>query len=279
MSYIELKIHGTHDFPLELYCLNQNHPKYEMTFHWHPNIEIVRVLSGSLAITLNNREYTANPGDVVFIGSETVHGAVPYDCEYECLVYNPEFLPSISFNGRSFSEEICNNTVQANEFYPYEDDEFHQCVNTLFEEMKTRDEASRYIVPGMLCRLYGIIIRGGMFSSASSSGTSASGAIVKLKKVLQFIRSSYDTQISLDDMAAQASMSTKYFCSFFKKMTHKSPVEYLIAYRIERACRKLIGTDKSVTDIAFECGFNDLSYFIKTFKEQKGVSPGVFRNM
>ena len=53
-------------------------------------------------------------------------------------------------------------------------------------------------------------------------------------------------------------------------MTRKSPVEYLNLYRIERASRKLLNSDMSVTDVAFACGFNDLSYFIKTFKAVKG---------
>ena len=74
-------------------------------------------------------------------------------------------------------------------------------------------------------------------------------------------------------------MSPKYFCAFFKNMTKKSPVEYLNSYRVERAARKLLNSDLSVTDIAFSCGFNDLSYFIKTFKAEKGVTPAKFRSL
>ena len=54
-------------------------------------------------------------------------------------------------------------------------------------------------------------------------------------------------------------------------------MEYLTLYRIEKASRKLINTDSSVTSIAFSCGFNDLSYFIKTFKKVKGITPAKFR--
>ena len=72
-------------------------------------------------------------------------------------------------------------------------------------------------------------------------------------------------------------MSPQYFCTFFKQMTDKTPFAYVNAYRIERACRKLLGTDLSVTEIAYSCGFNDLSYFIKTFKAEKGMTPRAFR--
>jgi AraC-like DNA-binding protein len=60
-------------------------------------------------------------------------------------------------------------------------------------------------------------------------------------------------------------------------MTGTTPINYLLTYRIERAARKLLGSDLSVTQIAYDCGFNDLSYFIKTFKTFKKVSPKDYR--
>ena len=60
-------------------------------------------------------------------------------------------------------------------------------------------------------------------------------------------------------------------------MTAKTPMEYLNSYRIEKAAAKLLSTDESVTDIAYSCGFNDLSYFIKVFRDFKGISPKQFR--
>ena len=101
--------------------------------------------------------------------------------------------------------------------------------------------------------------------------------VVTLKKALAYIRNSYDTPITLMDIANSAGISPKYLCTFFKEMTGKTPFEYLNAYRIERAARKLINTDLPVTQIAYMCGFNDLSYFIKTFKQIKGVTPKNFR--
>ncbi len=62
-------------------------------------------------------------------------------------------------------------------------------------------------------------------------------------------------------------------CRFFKEMTNRTPIEYLVFYRIERACEELSYGEKSITEVALDCGFNDLSYFIKTFKKLKGVSP------
>ena len=61
-------------------------------------------------------------------------------------------------------------------------------------------------------------------------------------------------------------------------MTGKSPIQYLNSYRIEIACNMLLSTELSITDICLNCGFNDLSYFIKTFKKEKNISPKKFRS-
>jgi len=145
--------------------------------------------------------------------------------------------------------------------------------------MKHRSSGYKFRVIGALYQLLGIIIDNHMYSSASAAAIPGDKNVPKLKNVLSFIRSNYDKQITLDDMAISAGMSPKYFCYFFRDMTRKTPIEYLNMYRIEKASRKLLNSDLSVTDIAFSCGFNDLSYFIKTFKALKGITPAKFRKI
>ena len=122
-----------------------------------------------------------------------------------------------------------------------------------------------------------IIKKGLFFDHLKLPFSQCDKKILKLKRALLYIRKSYSAQITLLDMAKEAEMSPKYFCTFFKEMTGKSPVEYLKIYRIEKASRKLLNTDEHVTDIAYSCGFNDLSYFIKTFKEIKNITPAQYR--
>ena len=144
--------------------------------------------------------------------------------------------------------------------------------------MKNKASGYKFKVIGEMYKMFGEIIDSHLYSNIT--GVTELGAdknMHKLKNVLVFMRDNYDKPISLSDMADAADMSSKYFCYFFKEMTRKSPVEYLNTYRVEKAARKLITSDISVTDVAFACGFNDLSYFIKTFKAYKGVTPARFR--
>ena len=83
------------------------------------------------------------------------------------------------------------------------------------------------------------------------------------------MESSYNKQITLEEMAGSVDMSPKYFCRFFHEMTHRTPIDYLNYYRIERACYQLMTTDQSITEVAYSSGFN----FIKTFKKYKGTTP------
>ncbi len=278
MVYNELMQHGTEDFPIELYHTEKNHPKYEMASHWHTHIEIIKILEGELNVRLYNNEYQAKKGDVVFVNSETVHGASPVDCVYECIVMHLEMLSVKDASCRNFIDALLNQEYKIQEFIPYSDSDFHKEVNNLFYAMNHPEAGYKFTVIGALYNLFAAIINNNMYYAADTKTQFPKDKnIPKLKKVLTFIRNNFDKPITLDDMAEYAGMSPKYFCSFFKNMTRKTPIEYLNTYRVERAARKLLNSDLSVTEIAYSCGFNDLSYFIKTFKATKGITPVKFR--
>lgn len=277
MSYNELKQHGTADFPIELYHIDKAHTRYEMSAHWHNEIELIRVLEGQLNVRLNNNSYTAKKGDIIFVNSQTVHSALPVECVYECVDFHLDFLPVADNSSKYFIESLINHDYLIKEFSVFDNSLFITAVNNVFEAMSHKSSGYKLRVIGALYTLFSVIIDEHLYASTGGVSIAADKNVPKLKNVLSFIRSNYDFPITLNDMAKAAGMSPKYFCYFFKEMTRKTPIEYLNSYRVEKASRKLINTDTSVTDIAFSCGFNDLSYFIKTFKAQKGVTPAQFR--
>ncbi len=279
MSYNELKQHGSADFPIGYYAIDHTHPKYEMAYHWHAEHELIRVTDGTLSITLNNRPYTATAGDIVYVNSEVVHGATPDACAYECIVFPPHFF---SMPGCDFFDGLCVNTLYIDEHYPHTDDRFaplREIASVAFDALALGGEAYRYDVVGAMYRMFGFFRANRLYSETLTVRLSLRDEknVRKLKNVLSFIRGAFDRPITLEEMADAAGVSPQYFSAFFKSMTGKTPFAYVGSYRIERACRKLLGSDLSVTDIAYSCGFNDLSYFIKSFKAEKGVTPTAFR--
>lgn len=280
MIYNELIERGSEHFPLELYLLDKNHERYEMSSHWHNEVEFIRIISGELNIKLNLNEYIAKKGDIVFVNPQTVHGATPIDeCIYECIVMRFDFLNAMDDDIRFFIDCLMNNQIYVNEYNNNPPKLFKESVNYLFDSMRKTSPGYKFSVTSALYNLLGAIIDNDMYTFVSENKKIPENKnISKLKKILTYIRENYHTQITLDDMAKAAKMSPKYFCSFFKEMTRKTPIEYLILYRIECAAKKIHRSDESITDIAYSCGFNDLSYFIKTFKNIKGVTPAKFRH-
>ncbi|MBQ8309204.1 MAG: AraC family transcriptional regulator [Clostridia bacterium] len=274
MSFNEIKQHGTEDFPFELYNVDKEHPKYKMAFHWHASVELIRVIDGRLSVTLDDRVFEATAGEILFVNSEVIHGATPTNCVYQCLVFNPAFLKT----GNDGCNLFLDNLLSQNAHIPerIEDETLKSLVIKMMQEMDERKDGFAFKVIGLAAQFFGTVQEKQYLARQAYAGRDTQ-KIHKLKKVLKYIRDNFASEITLDDMARQAGLSTKYFCAFFKNMTGTTPVKYLLAYRVERAARKLLGTDESITRIAYDCGFNDLSYFIKTFKDVKRITPKNYR--
>lgn len=100
-----------------------------------------------------------------------------------------------------------------------------------------------------------------------------------IEKAEQFIIDNCNKDIILDDIAKAVNLSPVYFHRKFVKEKGISPHEYLSQKRVERAEFLLLSGDKSLTEIAFDCGFSSLSYFICFFKSRKGITPKKFREV
>jgi AraC-like DNA-binding protein len=95
----------------------------------------------------------------------------------------------------------------------------------------------------------------------------------RLTKVLHYINTKYQHKIVLEEVAEMAHMHPSAFCRFFKEKTGKSLLEYVNDMRISYACKLIIENRRSISQICFESGFNNLSNFNRTFKRQTGFTP------
>lgn len=99
----------------------------------------------------------------------------------------------------------------------------------------------------------------------------------KIQEVATYIFEHYTENILLEDVADKFDMNKSFLSKRFKTATGFGFKEYIINLRIQNACRLLLETNKSITDIAFECGFNDSNYFGDSFRKIKGISPRKYR--
>lgn len=99
----------------------------------------------------------------------------------------------------------------------------------------------------------------------------------RVLKVKNFISSNYQNELRLNELASLAGMSPSAFSRFFKLRTGRNLSDYIIDQRLGHASRQLVDTSKSISEISYSCGFNNLSNFNRIFKKKKGCSPSEFR--
>lgn len=100
----------------------------------------------------------------------------------------------------------------------------------------------------------------------------------RIETVMAYLNKNFEKEISLAEMAKLASMSEVAFSRFFKLRTGKTFVDTLNEIRLGNASRMLIDTTQSISEIAYHCGFNNLSNFNRTFKKKKHCTPKQFRD-
>ena len=98
-----------------------------------------------------------------------------------------------------------------------------------------------------------------------------------MKLILKYIENNYMNKITIEDMAEEVGLSQSHFMKYFKNTMGTSFIDYLNDYRLTMASRLLISSDSSILDIASEVGFDNLSYFNRSFKKKYAQTPSAYR--
>ncbi len=280
--YREIKERGTKDFPLEYHYVDEIHPRYEMMYHWHSEFEIIHIVSGQMDLNLDGKEFTAYAGDTVFVGDRVCHGGQPKDCVYVCFVFDLRMFNSGSNIISKRMGRLLDHEIKINNYIPASLGEIKNIICDMINVVDKKMEFYEVVLYGQLYEVIGRLVGDGYYAERSAKKTTekpsstARGRAV-MKKIVGYIEEHYAEEITLTQLAQLAEMSKKYFCTFFYDYTHRTPIDYVNCYRIECACELLHATDKPIIEVAYDTGFNDASYFTKTFKKYTGVTPFAYR--
>ena len=100
----------------------------------------------------------------------------------------------------------------------------------------------------------------------------------RINAVYKYIHENYRNKIRLRDIAAEVNMTEEYFSRYFSKVMKKSFVEFLNEYKINKACKALIETDKQIAEICYDSGFESIPFFYRQFKKFKNCQPKNYRS-
>lgn len=273
LRYHENRRRGTADFPFEFHHVTKTHPDYYMPLHWHTEFELIRVLKGRLRLNVADRSYYLGGGFFAIIPSNLPHSAIPDSCEYECIVFDATILLGKNEESNRFVTMLLEHKIVPQNVFLPNASSIHDAAWQLFDCFSSQSAGYQTVVIGALYLIMGTIMSEKRYSISSEKSEYGFRKSIRLQQAMNYMEESFQEHLSLEDIASRIGMTPKSFCRFFKEMAHCSPIDYLNNYRIERASYQMLTTDMNVTQIALENGFNDLSYFIKTFKKYKGITP------
>lgn len=267
---------GSHAFPAAFYRVSAAHPRYEMPLHWHMEEELIWVEEGALTLWIDHQKISLQKGEAALVSGGAMHSGKPKDCIYHCLVFDNGLLfPRIP--GGEDAKALLEHRVELLQPFPAESDSANR-ARAIFTQWHSLGAEREFMAIGSLWQLWGSILAEGRYCKPLHPEQRSHRKREAVKNALRRIHMDYARPLTLSDLAEEARMNPHYFCSVFREAVGQTPVKYLCNYRLEAAAERLRSTRETVTDIALESGFGDLSYFTKAFTKKMGCSPGAYRN-
>lgn len=249
----------------------ENNPDSDM--HTHECCEVFLCIKGGSTFLIDGRVYEANDGDIFFMNQYEAHKITfKQNCDVEryVLQIHPEFI-------MSFSTE---NTNLANCFYKKNkynkislDKENFDYIKNLFSDMESEYKFADDIIKQSKILL--ILSQINILSYNIHGKNSFVIPEKELTDALSYIDSHFCENITLSDIATHSFISVNKLCRIFKSGLGTTPAKYITSKRISKA-KKMLLNGVSVLEVAYSCGFNDYSNFIRTFSARVGISPGKY---
>lgn len=283
----ENRIHGNPMYPVSVYpSVEQLNGNSILESHWHEEMEFIVVEQGS-AIFQTDMVYTeVNKGEALFVNSGELHAGYLQKsprCIFSAVVFHPDMLYSRTQDTvqTQFIDPFISKKLvpppHIRGVQPWEQEvlaALRHIITSHEQNTPARELATKAQLYSMIAYLYPHM------TPANGEDVIMAGQrnkVERIKKALAYINSHAHEPIRLREIADEIGMSEGHFCRFFKQMVQKSPVEYINYHRIQKACRLLEQSDRKVVDIALDVGFDNLSYFIATFKKWNGLTPSQYR--
>ena len=233
--------------------------------NWHNSLELIFVFEGEGEILCDCRKYKLSAGDTVIVNSGEVHRiTTDSSMKYHCLIIGESFCLE---NGVNIGETRFMTRIR--------DEKSREFLGIIIDEWSKDSQSSviavRSAALSMLLHLYKNFI----FEYSSERDRYQSDSIIN---ALEFLNNNFCSEHSLDEVAKHAGMSKYHFLREFKRYTGHTPIKYSHILRCEYAKRLLRSSDASIGDIAAKCGYENQSYFSKTFKAYTGLLPREFRS-
>lgn len=247
--------------------------------HSHQYNEIYFLQSGKCNVYIDNETFCLEDGSVLFIPAFKEHTFIyPFSQNVKRTVLYISTEQLNWYFNKDFKDEI--NNLFINKHLQLSRKSFSNLSN-IFEKIQfekySLDNMSELLTKAYFFELIIYLIRCQHYTHNINQKTNLSN--ITIGEIVNFIENNYSRQLTLPEIAAQFGISESSLTKKIKIFTNMTFKEYLTKTRIEAAKSLLISSEKSITEIAYECGYNNSNFFGDVFKKAVGMSPSSYRKM
>lgn len=283
----ENRTHGTKSYPYEQYYMRNIHHAFQFPVHWHEEIEIIYVKEGKLHVKIGEQDMDGEAGDLFFVNPRELHLMSSSDgkVKYYTLLFPIEF---ISFQSLDELEVNLLAPIRSNQLMLPEqltDEALKKKVREIVVKMIADNREIHHLdikeiglsSHHLQTRIYLLQILQMLYEAGALTKAETAGNSNMQKELLGYIQNHYTEKITLSMLAKEFHLSEKYVSRYFVEHFYLPFSNYVVHLRLIHAKQLLETTEESITEIALQSGFSNVSYFIRAFKNAYDKSPLKYR--
>ncbi len=259
-------------------------PQPEFPLHSHHFDELIIILKGAAMHVVDGQPFPVKSGDVFVVSGAHKHQYLEmHGLALANILFDSDALGMNQWDIRTlpgfhalFELEPALRTQQKFNSRLRLNERQLNIANERLRDLRQETSAQR---PGYRVMAKGLFMQLAVFLSRcySDAPPDESLNLLRLGDALAHIETHYAEKITLDDLAAKAHLSPRHFQRIFHDCLRRSPIDHLLHVRVKKAAELLCSTSRTVTDIAFDCGFQDGNYLTRCFRRIMNQTPGQYR--
>lgn len=267
----------------DLFVLLDNHrAKFDYPVHYHRDYELNIVLKTEGQRIVADSVEDFDELDIVLIGPNVAHawrGETTDDTHVITIMFE-EYFADRYIEGKTIYKPIHDLLVRSRNGIHFTGNGLGAIVTKCKELSRSKGFVSSLLFFEILQMLSQVSLRNQRIlgsTSYSNADVIRKSKSRRIEKICSYIEDNYPKNIALEDIAELVNMSPSAASHFFKKHTNRTLSSYVIEIRVGHASRMLFETTRPINDIAYECGFGNISNFNRTFKKYKNKTPREYR--
>ena len=260
------------EFPIAMYTQNFNHAASDsIPFHWHDELQITWISDGELEYCISGDKFRLRSDKLLLLQSHQLHSSRTTTCDVKtlCINFTPEIFHPLIL--QKYIQPMLDSHAFSYSLLLLKP---HQITKLKKFQNWKQEPLGYFSVMNFLSQVFEEILK----EFEENAETPDLEETRLFHEMLGFVHANFAQPLSVKDIADSARLNKNRCTALFKTHTNMSPIKYVNEYRLYTAKNMILHTDRSISDISADVGYNQISHFIEQFRLSYGMSPLKYRH-